>query len=242
MSCIEEAARRREHAAALAAPTPEARGAARIEIERCEKALKAAQDEDRRSAERISRIQGGLARIEAEGIDERIDAADGQRDRLRREIDQLEARRAALNLLDETLAEAEQEATASWLEPVARTLASWLDALIPGARATLDETTLQPSGLSRGGRDETFDILSAGTREQIAVLVRLAFAEILHRQGRPAPVILDDALVFSDDDRIVRMFDILGAASERMQIVVLTCRTGLFSRLGGHRPVLERVA
>jgi uncharacterized protein YhaN len=238
----EQATRHKERAAALAAPTPEARSAAKIEIERCEKALKAAQDEDRRIAEQIAGIQGGLARIEAEGIDERIDAADGERDRLRREIDQLEARRAALNLLDETLAQAEQEATASWLEPVARTLASWLDALIPGARATLDETTLQPSGLSRGGRDETFDILSAGTREQIAVLVRLAFAEILHRQGRPALVILDDALVFSDDDRIARMFDILSAASERMQIVVLTCRTGLFSRLGGHRLVLERVA
>ena len=51
-------------------------------------------------------------------------------------------------------------------------------------------------------------------------------------QGRPATVILDDALVFSDDDRIERMFDIMTRAAERMQIIVLTCRKRLFTRLG----------
>ena len=111
----------------------------------------------------------------------------------------------------------------------------------PGARALLDER-FAVTGLTRDGRDESFDILSAGTQEQIAVLVRLAFADLLREQGRPAPVILDDALVFSDDERIERMFDILSAAAERMQIVVLTCRTGLFGRLGGHKLTLERVA
>ncbi len=46
-------------------------------------------------------------------------------------------------------------------------------------------------------------------REQLSVLTRLAFARLLARDGRPAPVILDDALVYSDDDRIERMFDAL---------------------------------
>jgi uncharacterized protein YhaN len=239
-AAAEQEARRAE-AAALAVPTQQEREAIELEIRRCEAERNTARTEDRRIADELSRLEGRLEQIEAEGLDEQIAAAEGERDRLGREIELLEARRAALNLLDETLRQAEEEATASWLEPVVQTLAPWLDRLIPGARATLDEATLQPAGLSRSGREETFAILSRGTQEQIAVLVRLAFAKILHRQGRPAPVILDDALVFSDDARIERMFEILGAASERMQIVLLTCRTGLFSRLGGQKLALERV-
>ena len=45
-------------------------------------------------------------------------------------------------------------------------------------------------------------------------------------------MILDDALAFSDDDRIERMFDILMRAGEHVQILVLTCRKRLFTRLG----------
>jgi uncharacterized protein YhaN len=47
-------------------------------------------------------------------------------------------------------------------------------------------------------------------------------------------LMLDDALVFSDDDRIERMFDILNRAAERLRILVFTCRTRSFRRLGGH--------
>jgi uncharacterized protein YhaN len=51
--------------------------------------------------------------------------------------------------------------------------------------------------------------------------------------------VLDDALVFSDDERIARMFAILERAAERLQIVVLTCRERLFEGLGGKRLHLE---
>ena len=44
--------------------------------------------------------------------------------------------------------------------------------------------------------------------------------------------IFDDALAFSDDERMERMFDILSRAGERVQIIVLTCRKRLFARLG----------
>ena len=53
---------------------------------------------------------------------------------------------------------------------------------------------------------------------------RLAFADMLLDSGRPAMVILDDALAYSDGDRLERMFDVLAEASTRMQILVLTCR------------------
>ena len=52
-------------------------------------------------------------------------------------------------------------------------------------------------------------------------------------------MILDDALVFSDDDRIERVFDILTRAADRTQIIILTCRQRLFSRLGARILQLE---
>ena len=43
------------------------------------------------------------------------------------------------------------------------------------------------------------------------------------------PIILDDALVYCDDDRINLMFDALSRAGKHQQIIVLTCRLRSFA-------------
>ena len=107
--------------------------------------------------------------------------------------------------------------------------------LFPNAEIGINED-LYITGASRhAGYEESFDHLSMGTQEQIAVLVRLAFAEMLIDQGAPAAVILDDALAFSDDQRMRLMFDILSHAAQRVQILVFTCREQLFEGLGAHQ-------
>ena len=118
----------------------------------------------------------------------------------------------------------------------------YLRSLFPGADITCDDT-LRITGLTRAhlGTEE-FDRLSDGTQEQLAVLARLGFAEMLIDQGKPAMAILDDALVYSDDERIERMFDILTQASAKTQILILSCREGLFARLGGSRIELTQAS
>ena len=69
--------------------------------------------------------------------------------------------------------------------------------------------------------------------EQIALLVRLAFARMLAKVGAPAPVIFDDAIVYTDDDRIERMFDVLTRQAHDLQIIVFSCRQKAFRDLGG---------
>ncbi|MEO1001386.1 MAG: hypothetical protein AAFW69_12420, partial [Pseudomonadota bacterium] len=105
-------------------------------------------------------------------------------------------------------------------------------ALWEDAELRWSDDTLLPEALVRRGTEEPIDILSGGTQEQIAFLVRLAFARLLAASGRHAPLILDDALVYSDDDRIERMFDALQGAAEDLQILVLTCRQRAFRNLG----------
>lgn len=63
--------------------------------------------------------------------------------------------------------------------------------------------------------------------------MRLAFARLLAKGGRHAPVILDDVLVFTDDDRIERLFDALHQKAGDLQIIVLSCRQPAFWDLGG---------
>ncbi len=80
---------------------------------------------------------------------------------------------------------------------------------------------------------EDIQALSGGTREQIAILTRLAFARLLARSGRTPPIILDDALIFSDDDRIQKMFTALNAQASDLQMLVFSCRQRAFRDLGG---------
>jgi uncharacterized protein YhaN len=90
--------------------------------------------------------------------------------------------------------------------------------LFPNSTVRIDDGFRITGVVRNGTNEEEFSRLSDGTREQVAVLTRLALAELLLEQGRPATVILDDALVFSDDDRLDRMFDILNAAARKTQI------------------------
>ena len=68
----------------------------------------------------------------------------------------------------------------------------------------------------------------------MTLLVRLAMGALLAERGEAAPIILDDALVYCDDDRIERMFDALSRAGKNQQIIVLTRRLRSFGPLGGY--------
>ena len=177
-------------------------------------------------------------RIEAHdsaGIDEAIEHTQHELELSTRRREHFEREIEVLDLLAETLRTAESDARERYLAPVVNRIHPYLQMLFPNAEISIGED-LYITGMSRhAGYEESFDHLSMGTQEQIAVLVRLAFAEMLIDQGAPAAVILDDALVFSDDQRMRLMFDILSHAAQRVQILVFTCRAQLFEGLGAHQ-------
>lgn len=140
---------------------------------------------------------------------------------------------AVLQRLSRALDDARTEARELYLKPVMAELSPLLGLLFDDVAVTFDERTLLPQTISRNGQEEEVGRLSGGMREQLSVLTRLAFARLLARDGRPAPVILDDALVYSDDERIERMFDALHRQSRDQQIIVFSCRQRAFQKLGG---------
>lgn len=151
-----------------------------------------------------------------------------------RRVVQFEREIAVLSKLRESLEAARVSARDHYFEPVMMELRPLMGLLFDDAAVAFDDETLLPMTVQRNGQTEDVDRLSGGMREQLAVLTRLAFARLLARDGRPAPVILDDALVYSDDDRIEKMFDALHRQSCDQQIIVFSCRQRAFTGLGGN--------
>lgn len=176
--------------------------------------------------ERISNAAGDAVEERLQETADKLEAAEARLVRIAREVKVLERLQSALE-------GARLEARDRYFEPVAGELRPLLHLLWPEAELNWADDTLLPQSLIRNGQEETVDILSGGTQEQIALLVRLAFARLLSKDGRHAPVILDDALVFTDDDRIERMFDALHRQAGDLQIIVLSCRQRAFRDLGG---------
>ena len=67
--------------------------------------------------------------------------------------------------------------------------------------------------------------LSAGTRDQLYLALRLAACEVLQDGGEPVPLILDDPFVTFDDQRTARAMALLRQLAAGRQVIVLTCRT-----------------
>lgn len=158
---------------------------------------------------------------------EAAEAAQLARDRLQEEAQ-------ILALLDRVIREAQQEASRRYLAPITGRVAPYVTRLLPNASVAFSED-YAPERLIRGGREEVADHLSKGTQEQLAVLTRIAFADLLIEKGKPASLVLDDALVFADDDRFETMLEILTEVSARMQVIVLACRTSAYRGLSAKR-------
>ena len=109
---------------------------------------------------------------------------------------------------------------------------TYLRLIQPDSEIVLNEKTFSIEHLVRGGVSEPFETLSVGAREQVAVITRLALADILRASGQPSAIILDDALVNTDETRLERMHLVLHKAAQTLQVIVLTCRERDFLALG----------
>ena len=95
---------------------------------------------------------------------------------------------------------------------------------------------LKPGSLIRtdAGREERGDLeaLSFGAREQMGLVTRLAYADLLKEAGKPTLIILDDALVHCDRARREQMARILFDAARRHQVLMFTCHPENWQELG----------
>ena len=197
-------------------------------------------DADRHRLETRDAELGMLIATRAdEGVEERRDEAAGRLEEAAARAAGYAAEARAMSRLREALATARAAAREPYLAPVEAELRPLLSHLFPDACLGIDPARLLPETLSRGGIEEDLCRLSGGTREQIAILTRLAFARLLARTGRATPVILDDAVVYADDARFASILDAIAVVAADVQIIVLTCRERSFAGVPAIRPALS---
>ncbi|MBR0653447.1 DNA-binding protein, partial [Roseomonas terrae] len=186
------------------------------DVQSAEGALKRARSVELAAQNETNALREKIAGLNAEIRTRSDDAVEEMHREAVEALSAAEAREAAfaaevatLQRLSGALEAARSDARELYLRPVITELRPLLRLLFDDISIVFDEKTLLPHRILRNGQDEEVDRLSGGMREQLSVLTRLAFARLLAKDSRPTPVILDDALVYSDDDRIEKMFDAL---------------------------------
>jgi uncharacterized protein YhaN len=182
----------------------------------------------------IARLEGTIESEGGRGLAEREAAAKEEVEAARAALQRCSEEADTLKLLRDTLETARNETSAKFVGPVAKRAKRYIERLLPGCDLTFSED-LALQSVTRAGVDEHCANLSRGTQEQLAILTRIAFADMLLEEGQPVSLILDDPLVYSDDARLDLMIDILTEASQRMQVILLTCRDRAFRHVPGTR-------
>jgi DNA repair exonuclease SbcCD ATPase subunit len=103
-------------------------------------------------------------------------------------------------------------------------LNTWLPRVTGGrySEAGIDPGTLKVTVKDRIGEWRDGTLLSHGTAEQIYMLLRLAMAQHLTREGEVSPIVLDEVTVQSDRERTRAMLDLLLTISADRQIILFT--------------------
>jgi chromosome segregation ATPase len=239
-----EAEALRDELGALRRQREELEGKA-TELASAERILKRLHDAEEIDRRRRTELKEGIAAAKAElgvlygnGADTALAEINGALEAANEKLSEIEARRAALRRLEEAILEEEAARRETVTKPVMAEISPMLTKLFGEAELAFDQAW-KPDTLVRPGQPSKVESLSAGTKEQLAILTRLAFARLSAKRGEPWPVILDDALTYSDDTRLPRLFDILHEVSQETQVIVLTCHERLFRDLGGHRLTLQ---
>ena len=182
----------------------------------------------RETAELVADLQGELRRSEEMIPD--IAALDEILGATRAEIDRVEAFRRALELARSTIESRKDEAHRAFARRLEQYSADVLGAITSGRYG---EVRLDPATLAirvrvpETGAIEEIDALSAGTRDQIALVVRFATARMFAEGLETPPLLLDDPFAFWDDSRIARCLPLLMRAARDAQCLLFTASAEL---------------
>jgi len=131
----------------------------------------------------------------------------------------------ALQLAIEVLGEADSEISARFSPILGQKAGYYLGRLTGGAyKRVLFDKNLTPS-VERGEESISRDILylSGGTADQIYLALRLAICDLTFPAEKACPIVLDDALVRFDEERMARALTLLKELGEERQILLFTC-------------------
>jgi DNA repair exonuclease SbcCD ATPase subunit len=155
--------------------------------------------------------------------------------RLEVEYESVERRARAVEYLRERLGRHRDEARTTYVAPYQHQIQR-LSRIVFGPDTEIEIDPADFKIVNRRVGDEVvpFAQLSTGAREQLSVIARLACAIIVSPSalGGGAPVILDDALGYSDPERLRRLGPVFSEAAGSAQVILMTSSPDRYANIG----------
>ena len=183
------------------------------EAEACRTSLHQAERE-------IAQLEGQLRALEDPVL------ADAQLDQVEEELAQLQGDYDALTIAMEALQEAEDQLHARFSPRLSQRTEDYFARLTEGeyTRVSLDRDFSVTVGQEGSLADRPLALLSQGTRDQLYLALRLGVADLVLPDPGACPLILDDALLAFDDDRLAMALHLLMVLAEDQQVILFTCQ------------------
>jgi len=179
----------------------------------------------------LTEVQTRLKMMGEEGLYEKLNAARNQLDQLEFQIRATVRRAESAKCLFDTMSEERDKASRAYVAPLKERIER-LGHLVfdPSFQVTIDDE-LKITSRTVSGITVPFDSLSGGTKEQLSLIYRLSCSMIVAKDGG-TPVILDDALGYTDHERLKLMGAVLAVAAKECQIVIFTCVPERYAFIG----------
>ena len=198
--------------------------------------------ERRRLQERLEDAQRRRSdlRVKVEEVCRRVHAERPEKlahlERIQRALERARRFHSAVDLACRTIKEVAAETHQRWADHLNRRVGELLalvgtsiDQIRFGDDLDFSVRTATGLTLARGKADQQ---LSAGTRDQLYLAVRLAVSEFLSRGQTTLPILLDDVFVTSDDERArAGMRLLIESFAAQHQVILMTCHRRRFEAL-----------
>jgi uncharacterized protein YhaN len=181
-------------------------------------------------------LEDRLTKAQADGRYEALEAAEQRFAALEDEYAAVSTRAAAAARLWQVLSSRRDAARKAYVRPLKEGVEQ-LGRIVFGSDFAIElGDNWELISRTQDGKTIVFDDLSVGAKEQLGILMRLAAARIVSKQGG-VPLIVDDALGFSDPSRLKTMGAAIASAGHDCQIILLTCTPGRFTHVGNAQVV-----
>ncbi len=176
-------------------------------------------------------LKSRLGTLGEEGLHEKVQNAEGELFRKKRDNGSFFRRAAAAKLLFITMNQERDAAHESYKAPFKEKIEQ-LGRLVFHDSFQVELTDdLEVAARIENNVRVPFESLSGGTKEQLSILARIA-AAMLVSEDKPVPIIIDDALGYTDPGRLKLMGAALAQAGKTGQVIVLTCTPERYAHLG----------
>ncbi len=216
----------------LAAAAPDAVNA---ELAEAAKAAESLRDRYEDGSRALREIGIELSVFGSEGRQGKLDDAETEREHAAGQHSRVGGRARAAQLLRQVMTRHRDTTRQRYVEPY-RTELQRLGRPVFGPSFEVDiDSDLCIRSRTMDGITVPYESLSGGAKEQLGILARLAGASLVAKEDT-VPVVVDDALGFTDPDRLAKMGEVFDSVGEHGQVIVLTCSPDRYDGVkGAHR-------